>query len=404
MLRELQADAGYGGNDCNVGVGHPLGAVKHAQQRLAFCRPDALNLVEHRAQRASFSSTAMGADGEAVGLVSNLFDEKAIRGVRPQHEGVFHPWHKQALGAHLQIVVDTVGVGDTGDARDTGDGCQAFAIFTRRLGAAAGFAAFGLCHIESAGLRHRSEGQGKTRRLPGMGARQRRARGLVADGNAVVAAGGDRGVELSLAAVDDEQIGQIAQLFAPAQPPTDGLVHHGEVVGALDVFDVEPTIAGLGGRAVDEADLAGDGVLALKQRDIETLDHPRWRHQPQALLQGGQAPLAGLGLSQSILHGAGGVSQRDLDELAPPPALRDFELDASAAALTDHLLQCPFAATQSLAQEHFVGDRFYVDVVVKLAQPTRHQLFGGKLCSLEFKALNTLHAAIAHNDAGQHQQ
>ena len=97
--------------------------------------------------------------------------------------------------------------------------------------------------------------------------------------------------ELSLAAVDDHQVGQLLSLGHEARVAAeDDLAHRGEVVGSDDGLDVEMAVLLARGAAVAEDHARGDGVRSLQVRVVETFDVARLPRQPQLLLHGVHQP------------------------------------------------------------------------------------------------------------------
>src|SRR6266540_7571082 len=84
---------------------------------------------------------------------------------------------------------------------------------------------------------------------------------------------GERGIELTTAAIDENQIGQ--RLLLPQQssiPPIDRLGHRAKVIRADHGLDVEDAVLLLVELPAVENDHAGDRITSLNVRDVERLD------------------------------------------------------------------------------------------------------------------------------------
>ena len=69
-LRHLRADAADRCEIGDAGAAHRLGRAEMLEQRALARRADARDLVERRGMHRLLAPGAMGADGEAVGLVA----------------------------------------------------------------------------------------------------------------------------------------------------------------------------------------------------------------------------------------------------------------------------------------------------------------------------------------------
>src|SRR5947208_10452411 len=119
-----------------------------------------------------------------------------------------------------------------------------------------------------------------------------------ADDRQLVAAhaarGLERGAELSLAAVDDHEVGEgLLLLEATPQEPGDYLVHGREVVLLARTFDPEAAVLGLLGTAGLEPHERADGVAPLVRRDVDA--HQRARHR------------GGSQVTPQVVYGIGGA-------------------------------------------------------------------------------------------------
>ena len=117
----------------------------------------------------------------------------------------------------------------------------------------------------------------------------------------------------------------------------------GEVVRAADGPDLEPPVLAGARLAVLEDDHAADRFAALEVADVVALDAQRRAGQAERLgelLEGGQG-LALVGQPARLLAGErlARVARGEGEELALLAALRDAEVDRSAAALREERLQ-----------------------------------------------------------------
>src|SRR5205823_5390161 len=90
---------------------------------------------------------------------------------------------------------------------------------------------------------------------------------------------GTRDVELSLAAVHHQQVGQVLLLDTALQPARQHLEHRGEIVSCRVTTHLEEPVAALVRLAVAEDHLRPDAELPLEGGDVVTLDPPRQPRQ-----------------------------------------------------------------------------------------------------------------------------
>src|SRR5262245_37795849 len=103
------------------------------------------------------------------------------------------------------------------------------------------------------------------------------------------AEGVQRRVELALAAVDQQHVGEdLLLLLQATKAATDDLADRGEVVNALDAPDAEASVARLEGQSVEELHQRGDRLGAAEMSDVNALDGARGLLQPQHLAQADQ--------------------------------------------------------------------------------------------------------------------
>ncbi len=96
---------------------------------------------------------------------------------------------------------------------------------------------------------------------------------------------GQRGAELTFAAVDQENIGKDPAFVIQAlEPPGDHLVDAGRIVHALDRANPVSLVARLERQPVDELHQAGHGLAAGQVGDVDPLDGPRRPGQTEHLL------------------------------------------------------------------------------------------------------------------------
>ena len=102
-----------------------------------------------------------------------------------------------------------------------------------------------------------------------------------------------RGTGMALAAVDQQEVGQLAELLVPVEiapeAPRQHLLHGAVVVGVVERLDLEAPVVALEGPPVAEHDHRGDHVGRARVGDIVGL-HPPWghiqiQHPPQQLQQ-----------------------------------------------------------------------------------------------------------------------
>ena len=158
---------------------------------------------------------------------------------------------------------------------------------------------------------------------------------------------GERGGELPLPAVHDDEVGRgregLVPLVAravvgePSEPPRDDLRHRREVVLPVQAPDAELPVVRLLGHGVLEHDHGADRRLALDRRDVEALDADRQALQVERLpelLERLDSPEAGpLRLHRLGLEREARVL---LGELLEPPlltALGRTDLDPRPAPL-----------------------------------------------------------------------
>ena len=154
------------------------------------------------------------------------------------------------------------------------------------------------------------------------------------------------GVELRLAAVQDEKVGAGAKALvghALGRVATrDDLCHADDVVGLVELgANLEAAVLRLVGLAGREDDHRGDGVLAMDGRDVEALDpHGRGVQGKRALqlekrLVGTLVVVAG---AQLVAHqGMTGVVGRHLRQMGLLATLRHVDRDLAAAAAAQPL-------------------------------------------------------------------
>ena len=153
-----------------------------------------------------------------------------------------------------------------------------------------------------------------------------------------------RGVELSLAAVDHDEIGQrLLLVHAPREVARHDFVHRREVVDAFDRLHLELAILGAVRPAVLEPHARRDGVGALRVRDVEAHERARNFLQPELPLQlvnGIARALLGLVAREpQLLEQVPRVLRREVDELAPRTALR--RVRSSFARATSRRARAP---------------------------------------------------------------
>ncbi len=97
--------------------------------------------------------------------------------------------------------------------------------------------------------------------------------------------------QLTLAAVDDNQVGQFGLLLdQPRIAPVDDLAHGGEVIGSDDGLDIEMTVLPARRLAVAEYHAGGDRMGPLQVGVVEALDVAGRSVEMQLLLHGGHQP------------------------------------------------------------------------------------------------------------------
>ncbi len=174
----------------------------------------------------------------------------------------------------------------------------------------------------------------------------------------------DRHAELTLAAIDDQQVGQelphrilateYSQPFAGAIGPvfhgsteaaTQHLAHAGVVIGLAGLSDgahLEAAVVALARRALDKDDDAAHGVTALKGGDVETLDAAGRRRQVKCDLQvgNGLGVAVGVGLPFRLERdqGGAGVLAGHVDQVFLGPALGDMKRDPGPTLAAQPLL------------------------------------------------------------------
>ena len=84
--------------------------------------------------------------------------------------------------------------------------------------------------------------------------------------------GRDRGVQLSFAAVDQEDVGHDLALGQAVEAPHHGLVDAGHVIDTLDAADPQPLVARLEGQTVDELRT----LATVSRRRYGRRRRPRW--------------------------------------------------------------------------------------------------------------------------------
>ena len=141
----------------------------------------------------------------------------------------------------------------------------------------------------------------------------------------------------------------------------------GEVVGAaaLAALELVGAVARLLRLAVDEHHHRGHRVRPLHVRDVVALDHPRQLRQAQPLLQLGQHRLGVVAGVAPAGEAGGGVLARQLDQVAPRPALRHQHLDLAPArarpparpAQLGQPLRLQLGVGDGERQQHLVGHR-----------------------------------------------
>ena len=147
--------------------------------------------------------------------------------------------------------------------------------------------------------------------------------------------------QLAWASIDEEHVGQRAlpRLDAP-EASRDGLAQRAVVVARLDPLDVEAAVFLLRRPLRPEDDAGGDGGFALRVADVEALDSPRGRFEPQRRTQ--RLELLGHAGTAGDLHleGVAGILGGQLDparfQAAARLANRDFPRRAGTEGLGQH--------------------------------------------------------------------
>ena len=101
-LRHLRADAADRGEIGDAGAAHRLGRAEMLEQRALARRSNTLNLVERRGLHLLLAPGAMGADGEAMGLVAELLDT-IKHGVARLEQQRLATLHVDALAAGIAV-------------------------------------------------------------------------------------------------------------------------------------------------------------------------------------------------------------------------------------------------------------------------------------------------------------
>src|SRR5215211_893265 len=161
--------------------------------------------------------------------------------------------------------------------------------------------------------------------------------------------GFERCVELTLAAIDDHQIGQggpfavtlFVGLGRAPEPAPNHLLHHREVIRALDRFDREPAVLSLRRFSVLEHDHAGNRVGALDIRYVKAFDAARHARKIEGIGELGErrrgAHFVRQELHSALLEVVDGTFGNHLDERPLFAAPRNDQLDAPLAAIAKPL-------------------------------------------------------------------
>ena len=102
-----------------------------------------------------------------------------------------------------------------------------------------------------------------------------------------------RAAELTLAAVDDEEVGEVGVFEAAPRPSTHDLVHRLEVVLTAQATHLVVAVALLDRQAVLEAHDAGDNLGAVQVRDVDALEALRVTPQEPSAPQARRGNLRG---------------------------------------------------------------------------------------------------------------
>jgi hypothetical protein len=186
---------------------------------------------------------------------------------------------------------------------------------------------------------------------------------------------GGRPAELTLAAVDQQQVrqdgegwvGGLADFSRPlgrlpaAEAAVEDLLHAGEVILAEDGFDVEAPIQLLGRRALLEDDHAAHAGHPLGGGDVVALDPAGGFGQVEGFLDLGQcdrlAVLVGLPAGAQCGEGLDRVLSGHLDQLTVEVLVGDGDLDRFPRFTAVEPLADDVGFSQLFWQEHLVGHK-----------------------------------------------
>ena len=203
----------------------------------------------------------------------------------------------------------------------------------------------------------------------------------------------DRDPELALAAVHDQQVGQVVLGHGARVPPRQDLVHHAEVVRALDRLDAEAAVALLVRLALVEDDHRAHRQIALDVGDVETLDAFRRVAQAQGAAQAVQRLFLVLLAAPFLDEAVAGVLFRHFHQAEFVPAPRAGDADLLPLAFGQD-----FAAHRGVfereRQQDFVRNE--PAALIELAEQFGEHLIVGKFVVVEAVALVADQLAAAH--------
>ena len=201
--------------------------------------------------------------------------------------------------------------------------------------------------------------------------------------------------ELALAAVHDQQVGQVVLGHGARIAAGEHLVHHAEVVRALDRLDAEAAIAVLVRLALVEDDHRAHRQIALDVRDVETLDTFRRVAQAQGAAQAVQGLFLVFLAAPLFDEAVAGVFFRHFHQAEFVPALGAAEADLLSLALGQHL-GAHRGVFERKGQQDFVRNE--AAALVELAEQFGEHLVVGKFVVVEAVA------QVADQLAGAHEQ
>ena len=379
--------AGHRGDLLDARVPDAVDAPEVAEQRPPPRGSQPTDDVEPRAQRLATAAGAVSGDGEAVRLVTHPLHQEEGRAVGGEEHRVGSAGEEELL----------VALGEAGD----GDVAEPH-LHQHRVGGAE----LALAAVDEDEVGKHAEALVRGVRPPA-GPPRALGRGGVGDreplrlprrlGHPAAAVAPGR-------VVDGDVLGATGASGVAADPPAQGLLHRGEVVGALDRLDPEVAVV-VGTRpAVLEHHHRAHRVGAHGVADVVALDAPWQVGEVEPGLQVGEEPPGALGvevgldplLAERRLRGPRGL----VDKLAGGAPLGDAHLDGTTALLAEELLEHGVAGR---ALRDHQGAREARRVAVVQAEEALERVGGAEPGdALDGVVLHHRHLALAHREDGHH--